>query len=68
MTHKDFYWKRDTWKHDYEADFELMKRALSQSVANHFPDYDLDWVLRVDASDKAVGAVLLQHSSCTGYL
>jgi len=42
MTHKDFDWKRDTWKHDYEADFELMKKALSQSVANHFPDYNLD--------------------------
>ena len=38
-----------------------MKTALTQSVANHFPDYALDWVLRVDASDKAVGAVLFQE-------
>jgi len=38
-----------------------MKRALSESIANHFPDYNLDWVLRVDASDKAVGAVLYQE-------
>ena len=38
-----------------------MKKALSESVANHFPDYNLDWVLRVDASDKAVGAVLYQE-------
>eukprot|EP01039_Chlorochromonas_danica_P012062 gene12062-13699_t len=38
-----------------------MKLALSQSVANHFPDYSLDWVLRVDASDRAVGAVLYQE-------
>ena len=61
MTHKDFNWKRETWTYDYEADFEKMKRALSESVANHFPDYNLDWVLRVDASDKAVGAVLYQE-------
>ena len=61
MTHKDFNWKRESWTYDYESDFERMKKALSESVANHFPDYNLDWVLRVDASDKAVGAVLYQE-------
>jgi len=61
MTHKDFSWNKSTWQYDYEADFERMKTALTQSVANHFPDYALDWVLRVDASDKAVGAVLFQE-------
>ena len=61
MTHKDFCWKQDTWTYDYVGDFERMKIALSLSVANHFPDYELDWVLRVDASDKAVGAVLFQE-------
>ena len=61
MTHKDFHWKRESWTYDYESDFERMKKALSDSVANNFPDYNLDWVLRVDASDKAVGAVLYQE-------
>ena len=61
MTHKDFDWRRETWKYDYEADFNKMKKALSESVANHFPDYNLDWVLCVDASDKAVDAVLYQE-------
>ena len=61
MTHKDFNWKRETWTYDYETDFEKMKKALSESVANHFPDKNLDWVLRVDASDKAVGTVLYQE-------
>jgi len=51
MTHKNFNWKRESWTYDYEADFEKMKRALSESVANHFPDYNLDRVLRVDALD-----------------
>jgi len=38
-----------------------MKKALSESDANHFPDYILNWALRVDAPDKAVGAVLYQE-------
>ena len=39
-----------------------MKQALSNLIANHIPDYDLDWTLRVGASDVAVGAVLYQTS------
>jgi hypothetical protein len=27
----------------------------------HFPDYSLPWIVRCDASDKAVGAVLYQE-------
>ena len=46
---------------DYEASFTALKSALVNSTANHFPDYDLPWVLRVDASDVAVGAVLFQE-------
>jgi len=61
MTQKDFCWKRESWAYDYEEDFHKMKKALLESVANHFPDYNLDWVLRVDASDKSVGAVLYQE-------
>ena len=44
----------------YEEEFRKMKSALSNSVANHFPDYELDWTLRVDASKVAVDAVLYQ--------
>ena len=60
MTQKSFNWDPKTWKEDYEGDFKKMKLALSNSIANHFPDYDLDWTLRVDASKVAVGAVLYQ--------
>ena len=45
---------------DYDKEFKKMKTALSNSVASHFPDYELDWTLRVDASKVAVGAVLSQ--------
>ena len=61
MTREDFSWKLETWKHDYVGDFEKIKLALSQSVTNHFPHYSLDWVLRADASDGAVDAVLYQE-------
>ena len=47
MTHNDFSWNKSTWKKDYEASFTALKSALVNSTANHFPDYDLPWVLRV---------------------
>eukprot|EP01042_Synura_sphagnicola_P036332 gene36332-biopygen2425 len=61
MTHKDFNWNRQSWTYDYKGDFNKMKLALSESVTKLFPKYNMDWVLRVDASDNAVGAVLYQE-------
>ena len=60
MTHKDFNWDRKTWTQDYVQAFDKMKQALINSIALFFPDYALPWILRVDASDVAVGAVLYQ--------
>ena len=60
MTQKNFIWDRSTWGIDYEEEFKNMKSALSNSVANHFPNYELDWTLRIVASKVAVGAVLYQ--------
>lgn len=37
-----------------------LKDAVLNSQTVHFPDYELDWVLRTDASDMAVGGCLLQ--------
>ena len=54
MTKKDFEWNPKTWKTDYVGAFELLKTALGEAMAIYFPDY----ILRVDASDYAVGAVL----------
>jgi len=36
MTHKDFNWKRESWRYDYQSDFERMKKALSDSVTTPF--------------------------------
>jgi hypothetical protein len=57
---KGFSWDPGTWTVDYQAVFQAVKEALMDSVAIYFPDYNLDWILRVDASELAVGAVLLQ--------
>ena len=60
MTKKDFDWDPVTWKRDYIALFEKFKVTVINSTAVYFPDYTLDWLLRTDASDLAVGAVLVQ--------
>ena len=69
MTRKDFNWKdRSTWMKDYEGVFERFKLALMDSVALHYPNYEWPWILRVDASDYACGAALLQQRPSDGAL
>ena len=53
---------------DYEAVFERFKLALMDSVALHYPNYEWPWILRVDASDHACGAALLQQRPSDGAL
>jgi len=60
MTKDGFNWKPETWTQDYVKIFQEIKDTLQNATAIHFPDYELDWIMRVDASDIAVGAVLLQ--------
>lgn len=59
MTKKGFNWNdRTTWTQDYENVFNIFKIALSKAVEIFYPDYDLEWILRTDASQLGVGAVL----------
>jgi len=60
MIAPSFVWDRKTWTEDYEMIFKNVKEALCASQAKHFPDYNLDWVLRTDASDYAVANTLFQ--------
>ena len=60
MIKKDFNWDNSTWKEDYHAAFNRVKSALQDATAIFYPDYHLDWILRTDASQHGVGAVLLQ--------
>jgi hypothetical protein len=60
MVRADFPWSQRPWATDYEAIFVDFKKALLAACELFYPDYALDWVLRVDASDRGVGAVLFQ--------
>ena len=60
LTKKDFNWNESTWKHDYRQEWELYKKGLQESCTIYYPDYELEWILRTDASEFGVGAVLIQ--------
>ena len=61
MVKSSFNWTDpSSWAVDYVAIFDKVKKALQDSAALFYPNYELDWVLRTDASLHGVGAVLLQ--------
>jgi hypothetical protein len=60
MTKKTFNWNESTWKHDYRAEFKAFIAGLQGACELFYPDYELEWILRTDASELGVGAVLLQ--------
>ena len=60
MTKATFNWDEKTWAHDYRAQFHNFKETLQKACALYYPDYSLQWILRTDASDYGVGAVLIQ--------
>ena len=60
MTHKSFDWHSSSWKVDYPKVFDDLKQSLMKATMLNFPDYNLLWILRTDASLFGVGAVLLQ--------
>ena len=60
MTRSTFDWDESTWTRDYRADFATFKQALINSMDLVFPDFSLTWILMTDASDYAVGWVLIQ--------
>ena len=61
MTKADFSFKHPAkWKLDYLKVFADFKLLITKACTLFYPDYDLQWILRTDASDVGVGAVLLQ--------
>ena len=60
MVHNDFQWDRSLWIFDYESHFNEFKQAILHAMTLCFPDYTKEWILRCDASDYAIGAVLFQ--------
>ena len=61
LTKKTFNWDKTTWKYDYEAEYDAFIKGLQDACELYYPDYSMDWILRTDASEVGVGAVLLQQ-------
>ena len=59
-TKKAFDWNEETWTVDYRAVFERFKLEILNFFTLYHPDYSLKWILKTDASDYAVGGVLVQ--------
>jgi hypothetical protein len=62
MTKASFNWDETTWKHNYRQQFLNFKEGLLKACAVFYPDYSLQWILRTDASEYGIGAVLIQVS------
>ena len=60
MLRDGFDWDQSKWSDNYLQVFQELKDELQKAMEIHFPDYLLDWTLRVDASDTAVAACLMQ--------
>ena len=60
MTKKGFSFAESTWTKDYKGIFESFKSDILNAITVTFPDYDLTFILRTDASKDAWGGVLLQ--------
>lgn len=60
MIRNDFDWKMDLSNHLKE--FEEFKLDILHSFSVYHPDASLDWFLYVDASDVALGGVLIQKT------
>lgn len=60
MVTKTFNWNRTTWQFNYEEIFNNFKGDIKHSFTLNHPDFTLPWFLYVDASDLAVGGVLVQ--------
>lgn len=48
------------WTKDTEAAFQDLRTALSKESVLHNPDFNQSFILQTDASDRGLGAVLLQ--------
>lgn len=53
------------WKESEKEAFEKVKAVLAQKLELFVVDPDKPFVLRTDASDKAIGAVLEQYRELT---
>jgi hypothetical protein len=60
MTKSTFNWDESTWAIDYRGEYDRFKAGLQKSCTLFYPDYNLQWILRTDASDYGVSGILIQ--------
>ncbi len=66
MSSKNFNWDESSWLVDHRASFDRFKAAVANSLTLHYPDYNLNWILRTDASTTGCGVVLYQEYVAPG--
>jgi hypothetical protein len=61
MSAKAFNWDEATWTVDHRASYDRFKEAISNALTLYYPDYNLNWILRTDASLTGCGVILYQE-------
>ena len=64
LTHKDVEW---VWGDEQESAFEEIKRLVTNAPVLSYYDPDSELVVQCDASQKGLGAALLQHGKPIAY-
>ena len=59
-TKKTFVWSSTCWTPVLDSAYSTLLGKLKVACSIHYPNYDLVWVLRADASGVGVGFVLFQ--------
>jgi hypothetical protein len=49
------------WNDESRQSFEMLKKMICESPVLCMPDYDKEFILRTDASDRGIGAILMQE-------
>ncbi|XP_076454781.1 uncharacterized protein LOC143289623 [Babylonia areolata] len=49
------------WNKEVQSGFKTLKEKICSKLILYMPDYEKEFVLRTDAADKAIGALLLQE-------
>ena len=57
LLHRDTPWY---WSTAYQQAFEALKYALTHTLVLHLPDFNLPFVVEMDANDFAISGVLTQ--------
>jgi len=61
LTRKDVKWNNSTWTEQCQKAFEMLKQKLTEAPLLILPDFDKPFEVIADASQFAIGAILVQE-------